>query len=97
VSSGPQTAGTNYTLMVSVEGGATMFIANPLSNPHIEWVMRYSSDLNNPKAGRFSVAALIQSYDYLLSDNINMTEATRRLRLMRAARREAIAKATKTP
>ena len=33
-------------------------------------------------------AGLLESYDYLLSGAVNMTEATRRLRQMRAKRRE---------
>lgn len=74
-----------YSLTVPVGGGAVMFVPNPRSDPHIEWSLRYARDLNNPDAGRFSAAACIESFDYLLSSNINMTEATRRLRIMRAA------------
>lgn len=80
----------SYVLAIPVGGGAVMFAANPKSDPHIEWSLRYAGDLNNPLCGRFSAAALVDSYSYLLSDSINMTEATRRLRLMRAA----LAKAT---
>lgn len=49
------------------------------------WIMRHG----NPETIRHTVAALLESYDYLLSDSINMTEATRRLRLMRQYRRAA--------
>ena len=79
-----------YTLQVHMGKMAVMTIVNPMSDPHIEWNMRYSRDLNAPSAGRFSAAELINNYDYLLSDHINMTEATRRLRMLRAARRAAI-------
>ncbi len=37
---------------------------------------------------RFLAASVIESFDYLLSSNINMTEATRRLRVLRAAVRD---------
>ena len=80
----------NYTLRVETGGGAVMTIVNPMCDPHIEWMMRYGRDLNPSEAGRFSAASLIESYDYLLSGAINMTEATRRLRLLRAARRSSI-------
>jgi len=78
------------TLNVPVGDGARMCIVNPLADPHIEWLLRYSNNLNAPEAGRFSAAELVNNYDYLLSDHINMTEATRRLRLLRAARRAAL-------
>lgn len=51
-----------------------------------EWVMRYG----DPESIRYTVASLLESYDYLLSGAINMTEATRRLRIMRAVRRQAL-------
>lgn len=78
-----------FTLPIPVGDGAVMFAANPKADPHIEWMLRYGSDLNDPKAGRFSAAALVESYAYLLSGNITMTEATRRLRLLRAKVRAA--------
>lgn len=74
----------NMTAEVPLGDGAFHTIINPQSfeigGP--EWVMRYG----NPESIRFTVASLLESYDYLLSDNINMTEATRRLRLLRRAR-----------
>jgi hypothetical protein len=79
----------SYTLNVPTGGGAVMFIVNPMADPHIEWMLRYGRDLNPSEAGRFSAASIVDSFDYLLSENINMTEATRRLRLLRAARRAA--------
>ena len=68
--------------------GAVMSIIDPRSfeDGGPEWVMRYG----DPESIRYTIAGLLSSYDYLLSDNINMAEATRRLRLMRAARRECL-------
>lgn len=80
-----------FTKQVDVGDGAVMTIVDPCSDPHIECMLRYASDLNVPSAGRFSAASLVESYDYLLSDHITMKEATSRLRLMRAARCAAIA------
>lgn len=68
-------------LMVQTGGGSVMFVSRPDADPHLEWSLRYGS----PDAVRFQAAAVVESFDYLLSDNINMTEATRRLRLLRAA------------
>jgi len=72
------------TAVVSMGGGAFATVINPQSFAEggPEWVMRYG----NPEGIRYSVASILESYDYLLSGNINMTEATRRLRLLRAAR-----------
>lgn len=74
-----------FTVPIHVGGGATMFIPNPKHDPHIEWSLRYSRDLNDPQAGRFSAAAVVESYAYLLSKSITMGEAVRRLRLLRWA------------
>ena len=73
------------TAEVIVGDNAAMTIVNPqsFSDGGAEWVMRYG----DPVSIRYTVASLISSYDYLLSDNINMKEATRRLRLMRAERK----------
>ena len=67
--------------------GARMLIADPRAagDGGAEWVMRYG----NMEPIRFTVAELLSSYDYLLSDEITTAEATRRLRLMRAKRKEA--------
>ena len=72
------------TAHVDCGDGATMTIINPQSfeDGGPEWVMRYG----NPEGIRFSVASLLSSYDYLLSGNITMKEATARLRLLRKAR-----------
>lgn len=74
------------TVRVALGDGAVMVIPdpNPGDGRHpIEWALRYGK----PDAVRYQAAELIDSYDYLLSGNINMTEATRRLRLLRKARR----------
>lgn len=75
------------TISVPIAEDARMEIIDPRSfrDGGPEWVMRYG----NPEKIRYPVASLLESYDYLLSDNINMKEATRRLRLMRQARRAA--------
>jgi hypothetical protein len=80
----------DFTLPIKVGGSAVMFAPNPKADPHIEWSLRYSEHLNDPRAGRFSAAAVVESFAYLLSDSINMAEATRRLRVMRAAVREHV-------
>lgn len=87
VSKIPQPA-DGMTSPVQCGNDAIMDIIDPRSFEHggPEWVMRYG----NPESIRYTVASLLESYDYLLSDNINMAEATRRLRLMRAARRECV-------
>lgn len=56
-----------------------------------EWVCRYG----NIVSIRYAVAGLLESYDYLLSSEITMAEATRRLRFMRGARRSALAEGEK--
>jgi hypothetical protein len=81
-----------FTLAIKVGGSACMFAPNPKADPHIEWSLRYSDHLNDPRCGRFSAAAVVESFAYLLSDQINMTEATRRLRLMRAAVRDHLSR-----
>lgn len=72
------------TAEVAMGDGAYMSIINPQSfkNGGPEWRMRYG----DPDGIRYTVASLLSSYDYLLSGEINMAEATRRLRLMRKAR-----------
>lgn len=62
--------------------GATMSI--PYFNPHsdnenINWITRYG----DIEAARFDIAMILDSYSYLISDEITMKEATRRLRLLR--------------
>ena len=72
------------TVNVGVGDGATHVIIDPRSfeDGGPEWTMRYG----NPERIRYTVASLLDRYDYLLSGNISMTEATRRLRIMRKIR-----------
>ena len=69
------------TLMVPIGGGAVMTVSLPGADPHLEWSLRYG----DPVAVRFVAASVVESFDYLLSGHITMAEATRRLRLLRAA------------
>ena len=77
------------TATISMGDGAYSTIINPQSfaDGGPEWVMRYG----RPESIRYVVAGLLETFDYLLSDSINMTEATRRLRIMRAVRRDLAA------
>lgn len=65
-------------------GGATHTIIDPTSfgGGGAEWIMRYG----NPESIRYTVASLLESYDYLLSGAITSTEAVRRLRILRGSR-----------
>lgn len=74
------------TCHVDLGNGAVFSIIDPRSfrEGGPEWTMRYG----DPSGIRFVVASLLESYDYLLSDAINLSEATRRLRLLRAKRKE---------
>jgi hypothetical protein len=87
---GPTPNGGNpadgMTIDVSYGGGAFGSIINPLADPHPEWVSRYG----NVEGIRFALASFLETYDYLLSGAINNTEAIRRLRVMRGARRLAL-------
>lgn len=69
------------TLLVPIGTTGVMTVSTPGADPHLEWSLRYGS----PEAVRFQAASVVESFDYLLSSNINMTEATRRLRVLRAA------------
>jgi hypothetical protein len=74
------------TAKVHLGGGAFSSIMNPWSfeDGGVEWQLRYG----NPDGIRYSAASLLASYDYLLSGAISFEEAKRRLRILRAARRE---------
>lgn len=72
------------TARVDCGDGAVMAMVNPYHDWSIVWNLTWG----DPDQCRFTAASLIESYDYLLSGEINMREATRRLRLMRARRRE---------
>lgn len=73
------------TADMSMGDGAVMTFINPQSfeDGGPEWACRYGSI----ESIRYTVAGLLESYDYLLSDAIDMKEAVRRLRLLRAGRR----------
>jgi hypothetical protein len=87
---GPTPNGGNpadgMTIDVSFGDGAVGSIVNPTADPHPEWVARYGS----AQSINFALAGFLETYDYLLSDHINDKEAVRRLRIMRAVRRDAI-------
>lgn len=72
------------TMHVSVGGGAIHNIIDPtcFEDGGPEWVCRYG----DVESIRYSVASLLESYDYLVSGQISSEEAIRRLRILRAAR-----------
>jgi hypothetical protein len=74
------------TAQVHLGGRAFSTIINPWSfeNGGIEWQLRYG----NVEGVRYVAAGVIESYDYLLSEAISFKEASERLRILRAARRE---------
>lgn len=72
-------------ISVPMGDGAVMFISNPVADPHLNWSLRYIETQKN-----LSAATVLDSFDYLLSENINLNEAIRRLRLMRRAQRAAL-------
>lgn len=80
------------TAEINCGDGAVMSIVDPRSfeDGGIGWTLRYG----DPGGVRYTAASLIDSYDYLLSGEITMQEATRRLRLLRAARRALLAALT---
>lgn len=81
------------TAQVSFGDGAVGTIINPQSfaNGGPEWVMRYG----NPEGIRYTVASLLESFDYLLSSGITAKEAIERLRIMRAVRADLVARPSK--
>lgn len=74
------------TARVDCGDGAVMAMPNMFHDWNICWQLTWG----NPEDARYVAASLIESYDYLLSGCITMKEATRRLRLLRAKRRELI-------
>lgn len=73
------------TLEVELGGGAWMTILDPRSfaDGGLGWSLTYSGDVSDY---RHVAASALGSYDYLLSADITMTEATRRLREARRIR-----------
>lgn len=70
---------------VCIGGGAFSTIPNPMAGHHgsIGWNLTYG----NPIPLRLTARSMIESYQYLISGEINMKEATHRLRLLRGAYR----------
>ena len=82
-----------YTIRVPIGPSGAHFIENPMADPGLEWLLRYAhpNDLNEPKnSALLSAASVLASTNYLCSDAISMKEATRRLRLMRAAWKDSV-------
>lgn len=81
--SGPHPA-DNMTATMAMGDGAFMTLINPQSfaDGGPEWVCRYG----NIEGIRYTIAGIIESYDYLLCGEITTAEAIRRLRLLRAGR-----------
>lgn len=79
--------GKPRSLMLKVEhgDGAVGFIPDPAAfdDGGLEWCLRYARQHNNC---HLQAAAVVSTFDHLMSPNITMKEATRRLRQMRAAR-----------
>jgi hypothetical protein len=67
-------------IRVEVGDGAVHFIPNPKSDRH--WQMRYNQSLDQ----LLNAVMILESFDYLLCDEISQTEAIRRLKLLRKAR-----------
>lgn len=78
------------TLRVPVADDAHMTIVHPCppNDGHgAAWIQAWG----DPTQIRHQVGSVLVGYDYLLSGSITTEEAIRRLRLMRAARRDALA------
>jgi hypothetical protein len=86
---------SDFTLVVDVGDGAKMFVPAPdlKDEGALEWQLRYG----NPTAVRFQAASIVSSTEYLISKQISMREATRRLRLMRAAYRAQYPRVEQAP
>lgn len=84
--------GRHATISVPTGGGAVHSIVNPVADPHLEWAMRYCMNRPDGNAEPMALAAaeVLASFDYLCGIGITMKEATRRLRLLRAAHRAAL-------
>lgn len=82
---GKEIPARDCTISVDCGDGAVMTAVNPYSQDSVGWAVRYGNVIRM----RYVAASVIDSYDYLLSADINMKEATRRLRLLRSARVEA--------
>ncbi|MGB5901992.1 MAG: hypothetical protein WBH00_03990 [Xanthobacteraceae bacterium] len=74
----------DMTRQIHVGDGAYMSIVNPWKDSGLEWQLCYGGY----EVVKYVAASVVDSYDYLLSSDISMTEAIRRLRIMRAARKQ---------
>lgn len=74
------------TASVQLGDGAYSTILNPQSfeDGGLIWCLTWWDDV---EPIRHTAASVIESYDYLISSNISMAEATRRLKLLRNARK----------
>lgn len=83
--SNPPHLADGMTAGVCIGDGAYSTIPNPQSYERggIVWHLTWASDA---RPYVLTAASIISTFDYLLSSNIGMGEATRRLRLLRAAR-----------
>lgn len=77
----------NLTQTIDHGDGAQGSIPDVLAKEDggLEWCLRYAPSHHNT---HLQAASVVSTFDYLLSDEINMTEATNRLRQMRRERRE---------
>lgn len=69
-----------------------MSLKDPTAETGLVWMLTWG----DAESVRHSVASILKSYDYLLSDNITHAEATKRLRMLRGAW-AALAKAGPIP
>lgn len=78
----------NLTLHINHGGGASGTIPNPqcYADGGVVWQLNYG----NCEQARWPAASIIDTFSYLISTEINMKEATRRLAQFRRAYREAI-------
>lgn len=63
-----------------------MTLKDPTAETGLVWIMRYG----NVESVRYTVASILESYDYLLSGDITHAEAVKRLRMLRGARKALI-------
>lgn len=59
-----------------------MSLKDPTAETGLVWIMTYG----DVESVRYTVASILESYDYLLSGLITQAEATKRLRMLRSAR-----------
>lgn len=72
----------DMTREVHVGDSAYMTIVNPWRDSGLGWQLRYGAE----RKVRYVAASVVDSYDYLLSNEITTKEAIQRLRVLRRAR-----------